>query len=137
MSRARKVALWVGGAVVVVAIIVVAVILVTRPGSWNGTLTSVAYSQSQAVPGFDGSTHTTTDSDRLAALQRVLHSDGWHPGDTTHNPNNGCTGGITTHLRMRLGDGSTAKLTTYRCGNDGDKLTADVTSLVSSWRKAD
>jgi hypothetical protein len=137
VSRARRIALWVGGAVVAVAIIVVVVILVAHPGSWNGTLSSVAYSQSQAVPGFDDSTHTTTDADRLAALQRVLHGDGWHPGDTTHNPQNGCAGGVTTHLSMRLGDGSTAKLTTYKCGNDSDKLTADVTSLVSSWRTSD
>lgn len=136
VSRAGKVALWVGGAVIVVAIVVVTIVA-TRPGPWNGTLTSVSYSQSQAVPGFDGSTHTTTEAGRLAALQRVLRSDGWHPADTGSDPTNGCAGGITTHLTMRLGDGTTSKLDTYRCGNDNDRLTMDVTSLVSAWRKAD
>lgn len=137
VSRARRVALWIGGAVVAIAIVVVIVIVVARPGSWNGTLTSVAYSQSQAVPNFDDSTRTTTDAGHLAALQRVLHDDGWHPGDAGQASSNGCAGGIATHLNMRLGDGSTAKLDTYRCGNDNDRLTADVTRLISSWRAAD
>ncbi|GAB3608466.1 hypothetical protein GCM10027414_05910 [Humibacter ginsengiterrae] len=137
MSNARKFVLWVGGAVVAVAIVVVIVIVVARPGAWNGTLTSVAYSQSQAEPNFDDSTRTTTDADRLAALQRVLHDDGWHPGDARQASGNGCAGGVTTHLAMRLGDGSSAKLDTYQCGNSNDRLTADVTRLVSSWRAAD
>lgn len=119
-----------------IAIVVVIVILVAKPGSWNGTITSAAYSQSQAVPNFDDSTKTTTDADQLAALQRVLHSDGWHPGDTGQVAGNGCTGGITTHLSMKLGDGSTAKLDTYQCGKDNDKLTTDITRLVSSWQKS-
>ncbi len=136
MSSARKVALWAGGAVVVVAIAVATTILLVRPGSWNGTMLSVSYRQSQAVPGFDDSTHTTTDPGRLAELRRVLHDDGWLPGDTGRGANDGCTGGITTHLRMTLGDGTTSELVTYRCGNDADALTADVTRLVSSWRSA-
>ncbi|WP_460517412.1 hypothetical protein [Humibacter antri] len=137
MDRARKVALWIGGAVVAIAIVIVIVIVVRRPGSWNGSLASVTYSQSQAVPNFDESARSTTDADRLAALQRVLHDDGWQPGEKGQASSNGCAGGIATHLAMRLGDGSSAKLDTYQCGNSSDHLTTDVTRLVSSWRAAD
>jgi hypothetical protein len=136
VSRARRAALWIGGAVVVVAIVVVVVILVARPGPWGGGLTSVAYSQSQAVPNFDDSTHTTTDPQRLAALTKVLRDDGWQPVRTIVVSKPGCAGGITTRLKLTLTGGGTTTLQTYRCGNDNDRLSADVTELVSGWRKA-
>lgn len=136
VSRARKAALWIGGAVVAVAIVVVIVILVARPGPWNGALSSVAYSQSQAVPNFDDSTHTTTDRRQLEDLATVLRDDGWHPVPPVVVVKPGCAGGITTRLKLTLDDGTTTTLHTYYCGKDNDRLTTDVTKIVSEWRKA-
>jgi hypothetical protein len=136
VSRARKAALWIGAAVVAVAIVVAIVIVVVRPGPWTGTITSVTYRQSQAVPGFDDSPKTTTDPQQLDALTEVLRDDGWHPGASVIEARPGCAGGVTTRLQLTLGDGTKTMLQTYSCGSDNSRLTTDVTNLVSGWRKA-
>ncbi|MGN6125193.1 MAG: hypothetical protein ACTHON_01390, partial [Humibacter sp.] len=60
MNKSRAIVFWAGGIVVVAAFAVVAIIVVSRPWAWNGTLKAVEYSQSQAVPDFDDSTHRVT-----------------------------------------------------------------------------
>lgn len=124
---------WTGGIVVVAAFAIAAIIVVSRPWAWSGTLKAAEYSQSQAVPGFDDTTHDVTDRADLTVLQRVLHDDGWHPGDTEHAAS-GCAGSIATHLRLTLTDGTKTKLTTYLCGGDNDALAKDITQIVSAWR---
>jgi hypothetical protein len=132
-SKARSV-LWIAASVVVVVVAVVIIVWALRPTSWTGALTSVSYRQIEAVPNFDESMHTTTDPARLTALTKVLKDNGWTPGATVGTGDGGCAGGIETQLVLALGDGSTSKLTTYRCGDGNGALTRDVTSLVSSWR---
>ena len=133
MDKTRAVVFWTGGIVVVVAVAVAAIIVVSRPWAWNGTLKAAEYSQSQAVRGFDDSSHVQTGQGQLQKLQRVLSDDGWHPGDT-EQAKAGCVGGVTTHLLLTLADGTQTKLTTYLCGGSNDALTKNVTALISSWR---
>ncbi|GAB3384680.1 hypothetical protein GCM10027568_00760 [Humibacter soli] len=133
MNKSRAIAFWTGGIVVVAAFAVAAIIVVSRPWAWNGTLKAVEYSQSQAVPDFDDSTHRVTSVADLKVLQQVLRDDGWHPGATVSSKP-GCVGGIATKLKLTLSDGSTSKLDTYLCGADNDALTKDVTKTVSAWR---
>ncbi len=122
---------------VLIAIALVTYLLQNRHAkstAWDGRITSVSYKQSQSVPNFDDSTRTTTDPIKLAALEKILRDDGWHPGDEPDEHNDGCSGGIATTVTMQLSDGSSARLATYACGDSSDRLTTDLTTLVSAWR---
>jgi hypothetical protein len=113
-------------------IVTAAVIVAFHPGHDVAQITKLEYSQSKAVPDFDNSTHTVTDTADLSQLRSVLQRDGWYPGAVTSS-GDGCTGGLTTNLHLTFADHSSSQLTVYQCGGSTDSLTTDVTELISSW----
>jgi hypothetical protein len=127
----------------IAGIVVVALILFTigttvalqlRPQPLD-PLTEVSYRQAKAVPGWDDSTRTTTDTVQLTQLYDVLTSNGWRPGQHAEvDTASGCVGGTTTELDLHFADDSTVKAAFYSCGGDTDRLTNDVTRLIASWR---
>jgi hypothetical protein len=134
MRNRRRIAIIAG--IVIVAFIVftigTTVVLNLAPKA-PAQLTQVTYKQTKAVPGWDDSTHTTTDAARLSAMHDVLVKDGWKPGDKPAS-GNGCAGGTATQLELTFAGGAQSKLTVYQCGRDTDALTKDITNLVTSWR---
>lgn len=100
-----------------------------------GEISSVTYSQDEAVPDFDSSPHTVTDPGRLAALRQTLQDDGWKQRPATEDSGpSGCSGGTSTTLQISFASGAKSTISVYRCGSSNDRLTTDLTSLVDSWR---
>jgi hypothetical protein len=127
-----------------IAIIVVVVFVIFSVGatllfnsgggaSSVGTISSVSYSQTKAVQGWDDSTHTMTDAGQLSELQKVLAKNNWSPNAKVDS-NSMCAGGLATTLAMTFSNNSRSTLRVYECGRDSGALATDVTSLVSSWR---
>lgn len=127
----------------VIAVIVIAALALVSIGAFLAvatrqhpvpTLSSVQYSQSKAVPGWDDSAHTTTDPSRLTQLRSTLMRNGWSPSSGNPARQNGCAGGLTTRLALSFTDGTHSTLTVYECGANNDSLTKAVSSLISAWR---
>jgi hypothetical protein len=134
MRNRRRIAIIAG--IVIVAFIVFTIgttVVLNFSSKPPAELTQVTYKQTKAVPGWDDSTHTTTDPARLTAMHDVLVKDGWKPGDKPAD-GNGCAGGTATHLGLTFAGGAQSQLTVYQCGRDADALTTDITNLVTSWR---
>ncbi len=97
------------------------------------TITSVSYSQSQALPNFDSSSHTTTDPADIADLTRVLQEFDVTGSYSSDRNTDGCTGALSTMVVYTTADNSEVMLDVE--GNcKATKFDAALGELVRSWR---
>lgn len=96
-------------------------------------ITSVSYSQSQALPDFDGSTHTTTDPADIADLTSVLKEYDVTGSYSSARNTDGCTGALSTTVTYTTVDDSEVTLDVE--GNCKETTFDNALGdLVSTWR---
>lgn len=93
-------------------------------------VTSIEFSQFQAIPDYDTNTYTVTDAAQIDALERILDEHNWtaewlQSGESCH-------GSITTQLGITMDDGTLAQFEINNC-DDSNEFVDELTDLVSSW----
>lgn len=102
----------------------------------GGEITSITFSQSQAVEGFDDSDYTQTDPAAIAEFQALLNEFGVVPGQTALTAE-GCPGSLGTELELTYRDGATVPMSLNTCGAGAhEDFMNEATDLVSSWRES-
>ena len=103
----------------------------------NAPIESLTFTQSKAVPDFDGSAITVTDEERIAQFDAVRDRFTVTPGLWFPWPaDTGCAGGTSSDITVTYEDGRTAELSMYDCDNEGDFI-AETTKLLTEWRAAE
>ena len=104
---------------------------------FNAPIESLTFTQSKAVPDFDGGAITITDDERIAQFDAVRDRFSITPGLWfPWRSDSGCAGGTSTDLTITYEGGRTAGLSMYDCANEGD-FVAEATKLLSGWRSAE
>jgi hypothetical protein len=129
----QKPIIWFAVAVAVVLAAVLAVQLLTVPQPLKA-IRSIVFSQSQAVPNFDTSSHTVESPTRIREFSALVKKYGVDVYDFDPSLDDGCTGGVATKMTLHFVDGSDQRLEVYACGGKAGTFVQDVTDLVTSWR---
>lgn len=98
----------------------------------TGTIASVTFSQSKAVPDYDGADYTVTDRERLAELERLIKVYGVVPAVPFISADNGCTGGTSTSIEITYDSGIVVANNFYDCDESG--FIPAATDLLESWK---
>lgn len=102
----------------------------------HGQIAQIAFSQSQAVEGFDAAEYTQTDPDAIAQFQELLDEFGIVPGQTDFTVD-ACPGALQTELEIAYDGGATVPMSLTTCGASAHQdFNEEATALVSSWREA-
>ena len=109
--------------------------------SWKdpGSIRSLTFEQSKAVDGFDDSSYTITDVDRLAEFSALLEEHNISPLllDVQYHEPSDCDGGTSTSLAVEYGDGHVAEAVLEpSCDGSGDnaEFLDEATELLTSWK---
>lgn len=95
------------------------------------------YSQSQAVPGFDDAEYTLEEGDpALEAFTTQLEAFGIQPWTYRTREADGCTGGITTTVRVMYHGAGEDTMVINACGAPDDSFEAVVTTIFTDDREA-
>jgi hypothetical protein len=98
------------------------------------TISSVSYSQSQAVQNFDDTTYEQKDPAELVRLEQLLDEYDVTPGVTDNAPDESCDGGLSTTATLRYQDGTTSDLVVESCGGGAyEKFNSAASDLFTAW----
>ncbi|MGV8881019.1 MAG: hypothetical protein ACOH19_02600 [Rhodoglobus sp.] len=104
------------------------------PGS---TISSVSYSQSQAIANFDGATYEQDAAAELDRLEQLLDQYDVAPGVTDITPDESCDGGRSTNATLSYSNGTTAELVVEACGDGAyEEFNSAASDLFSEWHDA-
>ncbi|MBK4348845.1 hypothetical protein [Lacisediminihabitans changchengi] len=123
-------------AAIIVSIVVGLIVHgVTRPGPVP-PITSISFSQFEAVPGFDDSTFVERSPERIAELEKVAAKYDVPLNDVGTTHNDPCSGGLGTDvtLTFRGAGRSSFHLNSCTGPNGSGTFVADATALFSQWR---
>lgn len=129
----RKPILWFA-IVAAVALTTLLIFQLTAAPTPLKQIRSIEFSQSQAVPNFDDSSHTVRDQQRIREFAALVKKYDVDVTDYDTALNDGCTGGTATNIHLHFVDGSAQKLRTYACGGASGTFVQDVTDLFGGWK---
>ena len=95
-------------------------------------IASIWWQQTQPLPGFDHSAHTTDAPADLAALRETLAAHGVTGSWRFAHP--GCESGLTTWVTYTTASGDEVELIANSCEGESP-FEADLSALVSGWRE--
>jgi hypothetical protein len=96
-------------------------------------ITSVTFSQSQAVQNFDDAEYTQSDKAEIAKIYALF--DEFHISPATYKSpdTGGCAGGVTTDLSLNYSTTSRIDMTIDGCGAASGTFEGKATELFSTW----
>lgn len=101
------------------------------------TISSVSYSQSQAVQDFDDATYEQSDPTELVRLEQLLEKYDVAPGVTDNAPDESCDGGLSTTATLSYQDGTTSNLVVESCGGGAyEKFNSAASDLFTEWHNS-
>ena len=99
------------------------------------SIDSLTFHQSQALPSFDGGTYTQDDAAQVKRFVALLKKDGVDPATYRARDTGGCTGGLTTVVKVGYsGSSTTHEMTIKGCGKSSG-FEHDANALFSGWKK--
>jgi len=124
-----------------IAAIIVSIVIglivhgVTRPGPVP-PITSISFSQFEAVPDFDGSTYVVRSPEQIAELEKIAAKYDVALNDVDANLNDPCSGGLGTDVKLEFRGSGTSSFHLNSCKGPqaSGTFVADATALFSQWR---
>jgi hypothetical protein len=96
----------------------------------------VDFSQYQAVPGFDDAQYRIDEGPELEAFQKLLRDHDVEPWTLSPVEDDGCTGGMSTTLKIYYYGAGITDLIVDGCGAEAGSFEADLNDLFAAFREA-
>jgi hypothetical protein len=103
-------------------------------GQDTSNLFSIRFAQSQAVMGFDD-TEYEVEGEVVEDFRELLTEFDVDPGSYTGPDTTGCTGGLSTWLKMGFYGGGSREITIDSCGLDDDTFEVAANAFFTDWRE--
>jgi hypothetical protein len=98
-------------------------------------ITSITFSQYQAIENFDDSEYTQNDRSQVAIFAALLDQFDVVPGVTITAVEDDCAGGLSSTVTVEYSEGPQAQMFIASCGKpEYDTFNQQVNRLLTEWR---